>query len=252
MRRSGRVGQPDRRVGPARTFQLARSPGVARGDRVRRRGRRLADRRCEPDVRAALRGTLHPSRRRRVRRHGSRAQAKPRNTARAATVREKLDVHRDWGLPTEASARIEPALRTPPNSAPGIARNSVDRAIAGKLLDLLAASLTDGEGVPGALCRAARFPPPSGPVIVALRRSYGPYLPRNAPGECAERPLSPVAEVSARGWAAATGSGHSGRASPPPRRGRCVEAGRIGRHRRPAPLLQRGGPPVPAVGRRGR
>ena len=67
-------------------------------------------------------GTLHPSRRRRVRRHGSRAlpdgrirlvlipneavsgdgcgsraQAKPRNTARAATAREKLDVHRDWG-----------------------------------------------------------------------------------------------------------------------------------------------------------
>ena len=83
------------------------------------------------DVWPALRGTLHPSRRRRVRRHGSRAlpdgrirlvlspneavsddgcgsraQAKPRNTARAATAREKLDVHRDWGLPTEASARI--------------------------------------------------------------------------------------------------------------------------------------------------
>jgi len=52
---SGRDGQPDRCVGPARTFQLARSPGVARGD-----GLRWADRRCEPDLRTALRGARHP------------------------------------------------------------------------------------------------------------------------------------------------------------------------------------------------
>ena len=66
LRRSGRVGQPDRRVGTARTFQLARSPGVARGHRVRWR-RRFSDRRCEPDVRTALRGGLHRPRGRRVR-----------------------------------------------------------------------------------------------------------------------------------------------------------------------------------------
>ncbi|MYC91246.1 MAG: hypothetical protein F4X15_07205 [Gemmatimonadetes bacterium] len=63
----------------------------------------------------------------------------------------------------------KPATRgTRENVPPGIARNSLDRAVAGKLLGLLVASLMDGEGDgqpvvslcdARARCRAARIRP---------------------------------------------------------------------------------------------
>ena len=80
----------------------------------------------------------------------------------------------------------KPATRgTRANVPSGTARNSFGRTVAAKLLDLLAARLTDGEGEQadpllvgdgGTFCRAARFRPnhtPRRPEIVDLRRSCG-------------------------------------------------------------------------------
>jgi len=72
----------------------------------------------------------------------------------------------------------KPATRgTRENIPPGIARNSLGRTIVGKLPGLLAATLTDNEGVGGAPCRAAVFGPtstPRRPEIVRQSRSCGP------------------------------------------------------------------------------
>ena len=52
-----------------------------------------------------------------------------------------------------------PALRTPPERLPDTARNCCHRAVADKLLGLLAAGLTDGAGAPAYSARVAAFRP---------------------------------------------------------------------------------------------
>ena len=99
-------------------------------------------------------------------------------------------------------AWLKPALRTPAKTLPFTARSSAHRAVAGEILGLLAASLTDGEGVPGALCRAAAFGP-TRPLGVRRSSLSGDPTARTfpeMPRECAETASEAVAEVSARGW----------------------------------------------------
>lgn len=108
---------------------------------------------------------------------------------------------------TDATQRHGPVGRTR-HRAKGRVRHDRDYRVvqtdgeskatqSGKLLDLSTAILPDGEnhrrpfGATG-LCGTATFRPictPRGPAIVALRRSYDPYLTRIAAGAGRKRPL---------------------------------------------------------------
>ncbi|MDE2878448.1 hypothetical protein [Candidatus Palauibacter soopunensis] len=61
-------------------------------------------------------------------------------------------LHRNVGQPALGGAAR--------NASPGIARNSLDRAVSGKLPGLVVASLADGEDDGGALCEARLRPDP--------------------------------------------------------------------------------------------
>ena len=150
------------------------------------------------------------------------------------------------GAPSQPCGR----LRTPLRASPGIASTGPSRASSSTSWPPASRTARAYPALSAAPPLSA--PPPSGSGDHRSQAILRPVPSPKCPGNARKRPLSPSRRCLLVGGAAATGSGHSGRASPPPRRGRCVEAGRIGRHRRPAPLLQRGGPPVPAVGRRGR
>ena len=88
------------------------------------------------------------------------------------------------------------APRTIRNAAPSIARNSLDRAVAGVLLSLLVASHANGEerpaphhaSVTAALSAAHRFSPYPYPSETRDRRSWALLRPRRIPKTLRERP----------------------------------------------------------------
>jgi len=89
------------------------------------------------------------------------------------------------------------------NTAPGIARNRLDRAVTGNLLGLLAAIPANGEerpaphhaSVKAALSAAARVPPtrtPREPEFVDSGRFHGPQVRRKAHERAGKRSLNPL------------------------------------------------------------
>ncbi len=150
---------PERASGPRWARRMPTAPGGSSG-------------RCARPPRSGLRDAERPERPkpwRPLRLRGVTGGTAPRQPLRGRT----------------RSGNRETLPRNPPRAA----RNGGGRAVAGKLLDLLVASLTDGEGEQadpsllgdgGALPAPPAFRPtrttrtPRRPAIVALRRSYDP------------------------------------------------------------------------------